>query len=119
MADEPEIAVAIKYNKEGGSIDVALETQNAESVRLSVQDSGIGIPEEKLGEIFRPFSRLHDGNAFVEGAGIGLAITKDLVEMMGGRIGVKSVSGEGTTFWIDMPTYTGQAETKTGLFLSE
>jgi len=102
---------AIKYNKEGGSIDVTLETVNAEFTRLSVIDSGIGIREKDLGVLFLPFSRLHANNQFVEGAGIGLSITKDLVEKMGGCIGVKSVKDEGSTFWIDMPAFTGQAHT--------
>ena len=94
---------AIKYNKVGGSVETELETLDSDFVRVSVKDSGIGISEEDISVLFQPFSRLYANNEYVAGAGVGLSITKELVERMGGRINVESVKGVGTTFWIDIP----------------
>lgn len=101
---------AIKYNREGGSITVTSRALDEATLRISVRDSGVGIADEKLHRLFMPFDRL-DVNELdaVEGTGIGLALTKRLVEVMGGRIGAESSHGEGSTFWIELPLVT-QAE---------
>ena len=92
---------AIKYNIEHGSVCLkALQNENG-TVRISVIDSGEGISHEQLQEIFQPFSRLNTASK-IEGTGIGLSISKQLVEMMDGKIGVNSTVNEGSEFWIEL-----------------
>lgn len=93
---------AVKYNREGGSVQMACEFKSNGLVRMAVTDSGPGIPEDKLNELFTPFNRLGLEAGSIEGSGIGLVISKRLVEMMGGEIGVDSRPGEGCTFWVEM-----------------
>jgi len=93
-----------KYNRSGGSIRVDCQLLDAERVRLSVTDTGRGIAPEKLGLLFQPFERLGiSESTAIEGTGIGLAISKQLIELMGGAIGVDSTPGQGSTFWIELP----------------
>jgi signal transduction histidine kinase len=93
---------AIKYNREGGSVVLELHNTDSDRVRICVKDTGIGIPSEKLIELFQPFNRLNVENSGIEGTGIGLTITKRIIEMMGGTIGVESKVGVGSTFWIEL-----------------
>ena len=93
---------AVKYNVDGGSVTLDNETMDGH-LRISVTDTGPGIPEAKQPELFKAFSRLGAEETSIEGTGIGLTITKELVEHMGGEIGVDSVVGVGTTFWVDFP----------------
>jgi signal transduction histidine kinase len=102
---------AVKYNRENGSITVAQERPSAQIIQVNVTDTGDGIPEEKLGKIFDPFDRLGNENTDIEGTGIGLTITKRLVEQMGGEIGVESTVGHGTKFWITFPVAAEAFET--------
>lgn len=95
---------AVKYNREGGAIDVIASLTIDGHLRLQVRDSGVGIPPEKMERIFVPFDRL-DTDAS-EGAGLGLALSKGLMETMGGRIGAESKIGEGTTFWLELKLVT-------------
>ena len=93
---------AVKYNVEGGSITLDCEAED-DFVIVSVTDTGIGMSAEGLQTLFTPFSRLGQENTNIEGTGIGLVITQDLVHLMGGEIGVKSELGKGTTFSVILP----------------
>jgi PAS domain S-box-containing protein len=94
---------AIKYNRPGGSVTITHETLPNRRLRISVTDTGLGIAPEDLGKIFIPFERLNANSSEVEGTGLGLALSKRLVEMMGGNIGVESTFGQGSTFWVELP----------------
>jgi PAS domain S-box-containing protein len=91
---------AIKYNRPGGEVRVAC-SEHGDSLRISVSDTGHGIPEARIDELFQPFNRLGVAASVIEGTGIGLVITKRLVESMHGSIGVHSEAGLGSTFWTD------------------
>jgi CheY-like chemotaxis protein len=94
---------AVKYNFVGGEVDVKLAAQPGQQLRISVRDTGRGIPLQRQSEVFQPFNRLTAENTNIEGSGVGLVITKQLVEMMQGRLDFTSAEGMGTTFWIDLP----------------
>jgi signal transduction histidine kinase/ActR/RegA family two-component response regulator len=93
---------AIKYNKPGGAVAVECRPAPPASIRISVRDTGAGLSPEQLAQLFEPFNRLGKESGAEEGTGIGLVVTKRLVELMGGVIGVDSVVGEGSVFWIEM-----------------
>ena len=93
---------AIKYNKPGGTVTVEYALQLPGTVRISVRDTGPGLAAEQVAQLFQPFNRLGRETGVEEGTGIGLVVTKRLVELMGGTIGVDSVLAEGSTFWIEM-----------------
>ncbi len=101
---------AVKYNRPGGRVLLAStpieDAAGTSRVRVEVSDTGPGIPAERLGELFQPFHRL-GADASTEGTGIGLVITRRLVELMGGRIGVASEPGRGATFWFELPAAGG------------
>ena len=98
---------AIKYTQEGSvmlRVSVSRETADKAYVRFEVSDTGVGIPLEKHGYIFEPFTQLTDGASGKQGGtGLGLSICKQLVEKMGGEIGVAGVPGRGSTFWFELP----------------
>lgn len=102
---------AIKYNRKGGGVTVACVTTDTERRRLTVTDTGIGIAQEKLSLLFSPFERLGAAQSGIEGSGIGLALSKRLVEAMGGTIGVDSGTGRGSTFWVELPLGENPVET--------
>ena len=103
------ISNAIKYNREGGNVHLSVRSLADEGrVRLSVRDTGHGIAAERQGQVFEPFNRLGAELGAVEGTGIGLALSRTLTELMGGILSFVSTPGEGSTFWIELPT--GAAE---------
>ena len=93
---------AVKYNREHGAVLVECTAGDQGRVRIAVQDTGAGLTPEQLRALFQPFNRLGRDKTSIEGSGIGLVLTKRLVELMGGTIGVTSVPGTGSTFWIDL-----------------
>jgi PAS domain S-box-containing protein len=93
---------AIKYNREHGTVEVQCTESSPERLRISVKDSGAGLSPEKLLQLFQPFNRLGQETGAEEGTGIGLVVTKQLIELMGGAIGVKSTVDVGSEFWIDL-----------------
>jgi PAS domain S-box-containing protein len=92
---------AIKYNGIGGTVSVECAGTGKDRVRVSVSDTGAGLPPDQLEQLFQPFNRLGQHDSGEEGTGIGLVVTKQLVELMGGEIGVDSVVGKGTIFWVE------------------
>ncbi len=95
---------AIKYNHTGGSVDVEVSDSAGPQgrTRVSIRDTGAGLPSEKLAQLFQPFNRLGQEASAEEGTGIGLVVTKRLVELMGGAIGVSSTVGVGSVFWVEL-----------------
>jgi len=92
----------IKYNRVGGSLTVSCRPRPGDRVRVSFQDTGEGLALDRMGHLFEPFNRLGQESGVEEGTGIGLVVSKQLVELMGGSIGVESTVGVGSVFWIDL-----------------
>ncbi len=97
---------AIKYNRPGGAVAVECSLSSPDSMRISVRDTGAGLSAEQLAQLFQPFNRLGKEAGAEEGTGIGLVVTKRLVELMGGLIGVDSAVGVGSVFWIELSLTT-------------
>ncbi len=96
---------AIKYNTPNGKVYLYItEWDNQKTVKLNIKDTGIGIPKEQQDRLFMPFERLGSESRGIEGTGIGLALSKRLVELMGGSIGFKS-SFDGSNFWLELPNH--------------
>jgi len=93
---------AIKYNKSGGTVVVDLAGSTLERIRINVRDTGPGLPAEKLAQLFQPFNRLGQEHGAQQGTGIGLVMSKRLVELMGGVLGIESRVGVGSVFWCDV-----------------
>jgi PAS domain S-box-containing protein len=96
------ISNGIKYNCQHETVEVKCTLSTSERIRITIKDSGAGLPPEKLAQLFQPFNRLGQENGTEEGTGIGLVVTKRLVELMGGTIGVESTVGVGSEFWIEL-----------------
>jgi signal transduction histidine kinase len=108
---------AVKYNRDSGSITVACGPEGNGTVRVSVSDTGDGIPAEMMDRVFVPFDRLDAVERGVEGTGIGLSLSRTFVEAMDGAIGVESTVGTGSTFWVELPSAPaepGSTEARTG-----
>ncbi len=97
------ISNAIKYNHPGGKVNITCEPAENGRIRISVNDSGPGIPPEQLDELFKPFSRLGQEVRGIEGTGIGLVICQKLIHLMQGDIGCNSRLGLGSVFWLELP----------------
>ena len=98
----------IKYNREGGSITLDLQTSADGKVCILVTNTGPGIPKDKLNSVFKPFTRLKTSGS-IQGTGIGLTISKRFVELMDGEIFVESEEGEGTCFTVKLPAAEKQS----------
>ncbi|RYX83884.1 PAS domain S-box protein [bacterium] len=100
---------AVKYNRDGGNVTLSLQEitlgsqATLDSLRILVTDTGFGIAPADQQRIFLPFERLKADTTTTEGTGIGLTLTKNLVELMGGTVGLDSELGHGSTFWIELP----------------
>ncbi len=97
------VSNAIKYNKPNGSVVISYETQKTGTMRLGIRDTGLGISIDKQPLLFQPFNRLGIESEQIEGTGIGLAISKQLIELMNGTIGFESVEDEGSLFYVEFP----------------
>lgn len=100
---------AIKYNVDGGRVEIKCRKTGVGRLRIEVQDTGIGIAAEQQSVMFEPFNRLGKEYSDIEGTGIGLSICRELVELMGGDIGVESAPGEGTTVWFELSSDPSEA----------
>lgn len=102
------ISNAIKYNRADGMVEVKC-SQTAQHIRVSIQDSGDGLSPEKIAQLFQAFNRLGQEGGEKQGTGIGLVVAKQLVELMGGTIGVESTVGAGSEFWVELKRYVTPA----------
>jgi PAS domain S-box-containing protein len=93
---------AVKYNQAGGTVAVDCAGSTQERIRINVRDSGAGLSPEKLAQLFQPFNRLGQEQGAEQGTGIGLVMSKRLVQLMGGVLGVESHVGEGSVFWCEL-----------------
>jgi PAS domain S-box-containing protein len=96
------LANAIKYNQTGGTVVVECAPSAGEGARISIRDTGQGLDPEKLTQLFQPFNRLGQEAGAEEGTGIGLVMSKRVVELMGGVMGVESTVGQGSVFWFEL-----------------
>ena len=94
---------AIKYNREAGRVTIDFEEEDEGKLRIKINDTGPGISAKDMALLFASFERLEAGKTKVEGTGLGLSVCKQLVELMGGEIGVESTVGVGSTFWVKLP----------------
>ena len=98
---------AIKYNREGGSVDISYETGKPGRLRICIRDTGEGISKDKMTQLFQPFNRLGKEAGVEEGTGIGLVVSKQLITLMNGEIGAESEVGSGSMFWIELNMSNG------------
>jgi len=97
------ISNAIKYNSDDGTVTIATEEIDESRLKIKIRDTGPGIKPDSLSKLFTPFERLGAEQTGVEGTGLGLALSKRLLEMMGGSIGVENNPDRGSTFWMELP----------------
>lgn len=95
----------IKYNRQDGVVSLACEEMPNKRLRITVRDTGLGIPESLQPQLFQAFNRLGKEAVHRQGSGIGLVITRELVKLLGGSIGFDSKDGQGSTFWIELPYF--------------
>jgi CheY-like chemotaxis protein len=102
---------AIKYNRRGGLASVLVQDVDAERVRILVRDEGAGIPADRIERLFVPFDRLGAETGEIEGTGLGLSLSKRLVELMGGTLSVETSEGHGSTFVVELRTAAARPAT--------
>ena len=107
------VSNAVKYNREGGRVQVTCERALEGRLQIKVADTGAGIPPDQLPMLFQPFERLGAAETDVEGTGLGLALSKALAEAMGGTLGVASAVDHGSTFWIELEESDGETHVET------
>jgi signal transduction histidine kinase len=95
---------AIKYNRAAGSVRFCIESPDPSRTRVSVEDTGIGVPVERQAHLFQPFQRAGQEFGPIAGTGIGLVISKRLAELMSGRVGFHSLPSGGSAFWVELPS---------------
>jgi len=109
---------AAKYNHPGGSIHIDCQARDELHWRISIADTGPGIPPENLSKLFTPFERLGAEFTTVDGTGIGLSLCRKLADLMGAELGVSSTPGQGSTFWIDLPRAAPSQQKREALSLT-
>lgn len=97
---------AIKYNNANGKVCIYARSASPDRVQICIEDNGPGISAQRINELFQPFNRLGAENSKIEGTGIGLTLTRQIVKLMNGSIGVESEEAKGSTFWIELPLET-------------
>jgi PAS domain S-box-containing protein len=97
---------AVKFNRRGGTVAVSCE-KIEDCLRIQVADSGRGISAGNMAKLFVPFERIDEVDTVIEGSGLGLSLSKHLIEAMDGKIGVESTPGHGSTFWVELPLIQG------------
>lgn len=102
---------AIKYNRPSGRVSFTVSLPSSDRLRVSVKDTGMGIPSDKQDKLFQPFQRAGQETGPIEGTGIGLVITKRLAGLMNGDVGFQSTPGQGSTFWVDIPVHASPTNT--------
>lgn len=102
-------ANAIAYNKPQGKVTLQVSSIGSGRLRISVIDTGIGIPREEQHKLFRPFPRVPRPTPDAEGSGLGLATCQRLAAAMGGSVGCRSVPDQGSEFWLELPVFPGEA----------
>ena len=106
---------AVKYNRKGGTVTVSSAARPGGRIAIAVADSGMGIPEAMLDRLFTPFDRLGAEQSEVQGTGLGLALSRRLVEAMGGQLLVQSRPGVGSTFSVELPAAEAPGRSATGV----
>ncbi|MBD3609674.1 MAG: response regulator [Gammaproteobacteria bacterium] len=94
---------AIKYNRKHGKVFIDIKKNEQNTIQVNIKDTGYGIPQEKLPQLFEPFNRLGINTSEVEGSGIGLTLVRSFVEQMDAQLGIESTVGEGSCFYIQLP----------------
>ncbi|MDH5393005.1 MAG: response regulator [Gammaproteobacteria bacterium] len=105
---------AVKYNIDKGKVTICCQHMTNKMSRISITDTGAGLSPDQQLKLFKPFERIGAEHSSIEGTGIGLVITKKIVEIMGGAIGVDSQPGKGCSFWFELPSDTALSDKQIG-----